>query len=210
MKITRQIVLMAALTGFAFIVGRSTLGTALDASAHAQDSPADEEMQAMMDAWMQAGMPGEHHKHLDRMVGEWDATFEMRPEPGAPYMSMPGSLKREWVLGGRFVRETVSWMVNGEEFTGVGYIGYDNFDQQYTMTWFDSASTQVHTETGIYDEATQTLRMSGKRRDLMSNRLVTSWGELSLADPDKLTFTGWSFAPDGSVYDSWKGTFVRK
>ncbi len=36
---------------------------------------------AMMEAWMKAGTPGEHHQHLEPYVGRWNATVRWRVGP---------------------------------------------------------------------------------------------------------------------------------
>ena len=67
------------------------------------------EEKAQMEAMMKAGTPGENHKKLASMVGTWDTTVKMYPmQPGAPVQQSTGTSVNEWVLGGRWVRETFS------------------------------------------------------------------------------------------------------
>ena len=81
-------------------------------------------------------------------------TFRMAP--GAPPMSFPGRAEREWVLGGRFLRETVkASMADGTEFEGIGYTGYSNIDHRFETTWMDSMSTWIYPGHGTFNAATK-------------------------------------------------------
>lgn len=84
--------------------------------------PMDPKMQAMMEA----GTPGEHHKVLDKLAGEWEGTFTIRMSPDAPPMTITGTMKRTWILDGRFLKEEVTSEMGGETFRGLGILGYDN------------------------------------------------------------------------------------
>jgi len=71
MKINRNIAAMLALTALAFAAGRAGwLGTAPEASAQPMQQELQEELSPDMLAAIEAGMPGEHHRHLDQLIGE--------------------------------------------------------------------------------------------------------------------------------------------
>lgn len=135
---------------------RATLVLALAASilavppVSAQEE--DGEMAAMMEAYEKAGTPGEHHEHLGRMVGEWDAEVRMYMEPGAEPAVTQAASTVEWVMDGRFVKETVESEFMGQPFHGVGYTGYNNVAGEYEATWMDNHSTALYRYTGHVDD----------------------------------------------------------
>lgn len=99
--------------------------------------------EAMMAEMMKLGQPGEHHKRLDRMTGEWaaDAKFMM---PDGSSMESGGSMSSKWILGGRFVKGDFHLNdMMGQPFDGISIVGYDNATGEYKSVWIDSFSTAV-------------------------------------------------------------------
>ena len=107
---------------------------------------------AMMEAYEKAGTPGEHHAHLDRMVGEWDAEVRFWSSPDAEPMVMQATSKVEWVMDGRFVKETVESDFMGQPFHGLGYTGYNNVTGEYEASWMDNHSTALYRYSGEMDD----------------------------------------------------------
>lgn len=109
----------------------------------------------MMEAWAQLGTPGEYHKKLDYSVGDWNVstTFAMPgPDGEMAEMTSTGSMKSEWVLGGRFVQ--THYHLNdmmGQPFDGIAYVGYDNGAEQYVSIWMDSMSTKAYVHKGWFE-----------------------------------------------------------
>ncbi len=193
----------------AFVAGRAGIGPSMSSTAIAQEDPGGPAMVPEIAAMMEAGTPGEHHKVLEMFVGEWNGVFSMRMAPEAPMMEMPSHVKRELVLDGRYMKETVTSEGPFGHFEGIGYLGYNNTDHRYEMVWIDSMSTSIYTETGHYDVEARIMRMSGERRDPASGRIVPSWGEMKLGDADHQTFRGFSIGEDGSMFEAWTGDFTR-
>src|SRR4051794_39094081 len=94
-------------------------------TAFADDKKPSADEKAMMDAYMKLAMPGEHHKKLDTLAGNWtyQAKFGMPRE--APPMEMAGKTKYAWILDGRYLREEVSGPAQGgmPPFHGIGILG---------------------------------------------------------------------------------------
>lgn len=127
----------------------------LPLAAHAQEGEGtapDAEMAAMMEAYEQAGTPGEHHQALDRMAGEWDAEVKFWSDPDAEPMVTQATSTIEWVMDGRFLRETVESEFMGQPFHGVGYTGYNNVAGRYEASWMDNHSTALYRYEGQMDD----------------------------------------------------------
>lgn len=120
---------------------------------HAATAQPEGEMSVedMMAESMRLGSPGEHHKRLDHMVGDWDAsaTFHM---PDGSQMTSDGSLSSEWVLGGRFLKADFHLDdMMGMAFDGISFVGYDNAKGQYVSVWMDNMSTGVIVHKGWFE-----------------------------------------------------------
>ena len=62
-----------------------------------------------------------------------------------------GTVTREWILDGHFMREDVKASSDFGPFEGLGILGYNNVDGQYEFVWFENQSTAVMMETGAYN-----------------------------------------------------------
>jgi hypothetical protein len=177
----------------------------------AQDQPKmSAEEKAQMEAMMKAATPGENHKKLAGMVGTWDATVKMYPmKPGAPVQQSTGTSVNEWVLGGRWVRETFSGNFMGMPFSGIGYTGYDNIKKQYVGTWMDSMSTAVMTSTGN-PTGDKTWEFNSSMDDPMSGKTMPVKSKMTVVDDDHHTMEMWGPAPDGKMMKMMEIAYSRK
>lgn len=119
------------------------------------------DMAAMMKEWDKWASPGEMHKHLEKMAGNWTVTTKMWMDPSAPPMESKGTAKSTFVLGGRWLRQEYSGDMMGMPFEGIGMIGYDNFKKEFISTWVDNMSTTMMRSTGSCNAAGTEFNMSG-------------------------------------------------
>ena len=168
-------------------------------------SPEDMARMAML------GQPNENHEHLAAMLGTWEGVMRWRPAPEADFLEFPGVATREWVLDGRFIREVVKAEApGGGGFEGVGYVGYNNFDNRYESIWMENMSTGVMHGYGVYNPETKVFTFYGDRRDPMSGRMIATWSEMDMSDPDRHVLKGWEFGPDGAPFQNAEGVFTRR
>ena len=147
--------------------------------ADAKGQPGEADMEAMMAKWMAVASPGENHKHLEYFVGEWDMVTKMyMAGPDGPASESKGTSTVKWVLGGRYIEDTVNSeiMMPGEggemaavPFEGRGLTGYDNFRKQYVSTWCDSMSTSLMVLKGVRDADGKTWRYYGEMDEPMTD-----------------------------------------
>lgn len=167
---------------------------------------ADDAMAAMM----KAGTPGEHHKYLDATIGEWDTVVRFAMEPGTPMMESKGTVKREWVLDGHYVREEVDADFMGQAFRGLAYLGYNNLDGQYEIIWMDSHSTPIMFETGTYNPDTKTMSMRSRHRNPATGKMISASATWNMSNPDRHTMTGHAIDENGREFKNFEGVFERK
>jgi hypothetical protein len=100
--------------------------------ARAQDARAPQSPDALLKAMAQAGKPGAEHKKLQPFVGDWDLTLKLWTNPSQPPAEAKGTSQRKWIMGGRFVQETVNVECHGKTFEGMGLLGYDNARKKFS------------------------------------------------------------------------------
>lgn len=161
--------------------------------APAVEKPAEGEASPdeMHDAWTAMGVPGEHHKKLDFMVGTWTATtkFWMPGNPTA--MEGTGGTTTSWIMGGRYVRSHWKSQWEGQPFTGESTIGYNNATKEYENTWIDSMSTAQAHEKGTLEG--NVLSMTGKQFSPMGP--IDTRGTLTKVSDDEYTMETWWLMP---------------
>jgi hypothetical protein len=206
MKINKNIVGLLAVAGAAYAAGHLGVlsGGGAGAWAQAQREPTAEDL-----AYMKAGSPGAHHKILDRLAGTWEGEFKFRMKRDGPLEVSRGTVTREWILGGRFLKEVVTATASWGPFEGLGFLGYNNFDGRYEFAWMENMSTGIATSSGTYHPDTNVLHFGGDYRDPVTGRLVHSWGKMDLSSPDRHVYTGYATDPDGRTYTSMEGVLER-
>ena len=164
----------------------SLLGAVVVASAGAQQG-GEPMSQDAMNMMMALATPGEHHKKLDRWVGDWDATIKMWTGPGKPTVSK-GTVHYEWILGGRYVLGRWTGEVGGMPFQGMEIDGYDNAKGQYVSTWLDNMSTWPMTLTGRLLPDGSGMTYVGSSYDPMQKKDVGVREEIRWPDDRHYTF----------------------
>jgi hypothetical protein len=102
----------------------------------AADSKTPVSPEAVLKAMGEAGQPGSEHKKLEPLVGDWTFTLKMWTDPSQPPAELTGTVNRKWIMGGRFVQETVNGQCNltGKTFEGLGLVGYHGGEKKFTFS----------------------------------------------------------------------------
>jgi hypothetical protein len=183
----------AGLLSAAFVVSLGAMHVAV-----AQEDEADGmDMEAMMEAWVAAGEPGEMHELLMSGKGVWHAKGETYMGPEAEHWS--GTVKRKPILGGRYLME--EWDIPNMSmgpFRGIGIAGFNNISGEFETVWIDSMSSAMFIETGSYDEEAQTMTMSGEQLDPMTGTPMLNRSVMHLISKNEFKLEMFTVMPDGS------------
>ncbi|MES1243043.1 MAG: DUF1579 domain-containing protein [Acidobacteriota bacterium] len=137
-----------------------------------------------MDAMMKAAQPGEQHKHLARMAGDWEYTSKMWMAPGQAPEESKGTMHGETLMGGRYVQHHWKGNMAGMSFEGMGTEAYDNTTKQFVSSWIDNMGTGIMFSKGSCDAAGKVCTMTGDMPDPMGGGNVTTKMVLTWADND--------------------------
>lgn len=192
----------------------ATVLLVLCTSAFAQEQQEKKEtapdQKAMMDAMMKAMTPGDAHKLLDSMAGNWDVKISMWMDPSQPPQVSSGTSENSWILGNRELMQKFTGTFMGMPFNGVGYTGYDNIKKQYWGTWMDNFSTSVMVSTGNTPDNGKTWKFTSTMPDPMTGKDAPSEEHLTVVDKDHHTMEMWGPAPDGKMYKMMEIQYTRK
>ena len=215
----KQTGFIVAIGVLAFVAGRAlpVNGGATAAQPEKKNDkaaqPAQPDMDAVFAKMMEMGAPGDHHKALESMVGEFTGSVKFSMTPDMPPMESKASIKREWAMDGRFVIEHVTGdpaMEGGPAFKGMGIVGYNNWDKKFESVWVENMATHMSSATGSFDAAAKTLTFTGDMIDPMSGKKIKQTSVVDLSNPDREVMTGTIPGPDGKPFKNFEGVFERK
>jgi hypothetical protein len=188
--------------GLAFIAGRASDGGVASGASAAQPEGQD----AMM---MGPPAPGPIHKHLEQMVGDWKGTVRFKMDPSMDWMESTGEVHREAIMDGRFVLERVTGETMGQEFKGLGIVGYNDMAEHYESFWIENMANHMSMATGSYDPATKTFTFEGDMANPMTGEKVKTVMTMDASDPNKEVTEGFVINADGSRMKNFEATFTR-
>lgn len=198
---------IAALLSAAFLAGTLSATVAMAQEAKKQEGGAHEEMMA---AWAKAAAPGENHKYLEVLQGDWKMAGKSWMDPAAEPMAWDGTSKKTMLMGGRYLREEVKSQMEGDVFTGVGVLGYNNLTQKYWSIWYDSMSTGVAFSEGTCDSTGKVFKLVGDYDDPMTGGKTKARTVLTIVDKGTHTYETYQINPDGSEFKSMEITYLRQ
>lgn len=174
----------------------------------AQDKPMDQ--QAMMAAMEKARTPGEHHKMLASLAGDWTFVNRMWMDPSAPPMESTGTASYATILGGRYIQGTYAGQMMGMPFEGIGVTGFDNVTRRFQSSWIDNFGTMLMYMTGTYDPATKAITFLADVPDAMAGGALVKVREvIVLVDHDTHRME-WYETRGGKESKTMEITYKRK
>jgi hypothetical protein len=151
---------------FCLLMSLSNTIQAADKADKPTGGPTDAQMAEMMKKWEEAATPGENHKLLDFMVGNWETVNRMwMAGPDQPAQETKGSEENKWVLGGRFIMMNQTGEMFGKPYEGMGLVGFDNPKNQFVMSWLDNSTTAITNAQGYYNPKDKTFTFFGLMDD---------------------------------------------
>jgi len=183
---------------------------AQDDNAPAKTDAMDKMHQEMMAKWQAYAMPGEGHKALEPLVGNWDYTISWWETPGSQPQKSTGTSEVKWILSGRFLEQTAKGSAMGQEFEGMGIMGYDNMKKEYTGIWMDNMGTGMMTSTGSYDPSTKSFTETGSFSCPQEGGEKSFRGVTAFMNPDKYTYEMFAADKDGKESRMMEIVYTRK
>ena len=186
--------------------------------AAAQATGGEPDMKAMMEMMEKIAAPGDNHKLLADMVGEWTYVNKWWMDPSAEPEQSTGTMKSEALFGGRYIVEkyTGSMKMPGpdgkpveKEFLGMSLTGYDNVKGKFVNTWIDNMGTGIFMSEGDYEAGTKTFTYRGEAEFMpgMKSKIRMA---VKCVDKDKHVFEWFEDRGDGNEMRTMEITYTRK
>jgi hypothetical protein len=163
-----------------------------------------------MEAMMKAMSPGEPHKAIVRMAGEWTFTTKAWMAPGQPPAESTGTMHAESVFDGRYVQSNWKGDFMGMPFEGRGTDGYDNVAKQYVSSWIDNMGTGILYQTGNCQPDHKTCTFAGDLWDPMTGKKTTMKSVMTWIDDNNFKNEMFGKDPSGKEMKMMELTAKRK
>jgi hypothetical protein len=118
------------------------------------------------------GLPGEMHRRLDALVGDWnvDMTFYIAGgTPEKPITANGLACRREWIAetGNRHLRDITQGVFGADAYYRLGILSYSTMDKRYEWNTVDALNANMMTYKGARNSATRDgdIVMSGEFTD---------------------------------------------
>jgi hypothetical protein len=191
----------------AIAIGLSSL---LVIAAETPPAPPTPEQQAMMEAYMRAATPGEHHAHHARAAGTWKATVSFWPAAGAPADQSMGQATLVSTMDNRYLHEEFTGTAGGQPFRGAGLSGYDNVTGRHWSMWVDSMSTGPAMSWGTCEPGHKVINFKGEMPDATTGKLVPFRAVSRHVSDDRVVYEMYGKGKDGKEYKSLEVVYDRQ
>lgn len=166
----------------------------------------DEKMQEMM----KYTMPGEQHKVLESLAGNWSYTMKWWMKADAPPEESQGTTENKMILGGRFLSQETRGTAMGQPFEGIGLTGYDLIKGEYSSVWLDNMSTGIMKTSAQYDATTKTFSEQGSVSCPMTGEKERSFrAVMKLVDNDHYSYEWHMNDEAGKEFKSMEISYSR-
>lgn len=181
--------------------------TVLCAFAFADDVKTDEKMRMMKEY----STPGEYHTKLAAMAGNWKYTSVWKETADGKSEVSNGTTNMKMIMDGRFLQQDVKGKSMGQNFKGLGTIGYNNVKKQYESTWIDNMATGMAHGTGTFDKTKDTIVETGEFScpTAAGGKTQTYRAEWKMIDKDKSTYTMWIKDDSGKEFINMEMNYTR-
>ena len=146
------------------------------------------------------GKPGPEHKKLEPFVGEWTFTLKLWTNPNDSPAEATGTVERKWIMGGRFVQETVKGTCGDKSFEGMGLLGYDNAQKKFSATRVCGLCGKVSSSLGTISDSDKKLEFATEEYCPVCKENIKGRDEIVIESKDKIVV---------SVYKTMKGKEVK-
>jgi hypothetical protein len=155
-------------------------------------------------------VPGDHHKWLQQLVGDWTVTSEAHIGPGAEPMKMDftDSVRS---IGGLWILSEGKAEFGGMPFTSVMTLGYDLTEKAFVGTWIDSMQTHLWTYRGTLDDSKKVLTLETTGPSFTDPTVMVPYRDvIEIKSPDHRTLTSSMLGDEGTWTAFMKADYRRK
>jgi hypothetical protein len=145
---------------------------------------------------MRNAMPGDAHKQLAKLAGDWTYTTKLAM-PGQEPMESKGTAKMIMTLDGRFLHEQSTGEMMGMPVTTTRVTGYNNATKNYEAVWTWTMNTGMLLLKGPSPDNGKTINLDGGYEEAGGKQRMVV--KMSILSDDHFTYELGHGDPGGAV-----------
>ncbi len=149
--------------GAAFVAAAVLTGTRVLSQDEGPEGP-DSQTKAMIEM----AAPGTFHNHLKPLAGRWNCSVKYWPAPGTRPHESTATMKKKWILAGRFlIEEYKGTIFNNMPYSVFSVMGYDNAQGKYFNIHMDTLGTGFETSFATCDASGKVFTFTGEGKSTL-------------------------------------------
>lgn len=195
------ILTVPAALAIGFVAGRSvTVDAAVEAAAPTGTFAVQPVAALQDDATNPLTDPGDHHRMLDVMAGEWNARISSYMPGMDEPLVMEGTLDSEWILGDRFLKHTYDVpLPDGSQFIGMSFMGYSPAERVYESFWMDNMTVDMGSSSGFVSPDGMSFTMLTAELDAESMSYFDVEERITISDRNSYTYERYRITDTGEA-----------
>lgn len=162
-------------------------------------------------ALMQKLQPGDMHKILAKMAGEWTVAVKFQMGPDQPMQTSSADCKAEMILNGGFLKKNYTSEMMGQPFFVEETVGFDGLRQHFFQMTLESMGTGYMFVTGKLSADKKSIVFTGESPDPLNGGKMTKTKQVyKLVSDDEYVVEWWDTLPDGKEVMTVQLTHKRK
>lgn len=152
------------------------------------------------------------HDKLIPFEGVFATVVKLWMGQGEP-MQSTGTMVNDWVLDGRYLRQTYTgdpMLGTADAFLGNGYWGFDPTAKVYQGFWIDNASSTMQFETGTVDASGKVWTMNSRLINPQTGEAMTKRSVITLVDDDHHLMESYFADGSGAEFKAMEVSYTRR
>ena len=188
--------LVVAFALSATVVRSQDQGAAAGAAVGGRLQQEQQQKQHDEEQMMRDAQPGEPHRQLAKLAGDWTYTTRLAM-PGQEPMESKGTAKMMMTLDGRFLHEQSNGEMMGMPVTTTRVLGYNNATKNYEAVWTWTMNTGMLLLKGPSPDGGKTINLDGGYEEQGGKQKMVV--KMSILGDDHFTYELGHGDPNGAV-----------
>ncbi|MDD4051560.1 MAG: DUF1579 family protein [candidate division Zixibacteria bacterium] len=114
-------------------------------------------------------------KKIAFLLGDWNVTMEVKPDPEGEWVKSAATSRFETVLGDAAIRQTFEGSMMGQRFLGLGYFCFSRMTGKWQHSWIDNLAALISYYEGDFIEDKLVLTGVEKGPETSSFQVRLTW-----------------------------------
>lgn len=185
----------------------ATLLLAVTSQATAEPQPPDDAL--AIETLELLATPTEHHRHLERLIGNW-VTEGRYFLPSGEGVASNGTIETTAIMNGLFVESRMVGEVFGKPYLGRSIDGFDTVTEQYVTSFVETLGPSILAQAGVCEDDGRVRTMLGEATDPVWGGTLTLRSVYTFLDDDTFRYDSFLSREGGQEFKQLEFVATRQ